>query len=618
MYLFQGNHYRLALVLFLGGLLALSARGQELEGRKFALLIGVKHYDKSGLPDLAYAEADVRALGQVLRESGFRLVTLMTQTAGAKKSRYVPRAKNIRDELAGFLDGKRKADTVVIAFSGHGVQFPGGPAAGSGWPPYLCPLDAQLEGKANLISLQEIYKALEQCQAGTRLVLVDAGRDVVLLPPKGVAAVFSCAEGQKSHDCPKLKHGVFFYYLSEALKGEAADKKGVVTADRLKTYLQDQVYDHVWEHFGRKQMPTFKGDWSAFPPWLAKGFDKTEKINLALKEAGQKIALLEKTLKSSTDREKSLTLERDKLMLEWKIAVKATAVGQALLDKFRVDLDKLKNDKASAEADLTAKLRAREALARKQALEASLRLDDAKKNIASLQEELAAAADQAKLLKELADGRGKLLKDLADRFSGFPLTGKNVVFLIDMSGSMALLDESTLDPDKWPLLCDTVGRIMKSLPDIKQYQIILFSDKVRYPFGKAGQWLEYDPKTTPPSVVKGLRAVKPEGETNMYAAFEEAFKFRARDLDTIYVFSDGLPNAGPGLSAKAGQLSERQRSEILAKHVRARLKSSWNAAVPGQPRVRINTLGFFFETPEIGSFLWALAREHEGGFVGMR
>jgi hypothetical protein len=33
--------------------------------------------------------------------------------------------------------------------------------------------------------------------------------------------------------------------------------------------------------------------------------------------------------------------------------------------------------------------------------------------------------------------------------------------------------------------------------------------------------------------------------------------------------------------------------------------------------VRINAVGFFFESPDGGAFLWALARENDGNFVGM-
>ena len=34
-------------------------------------------------------------------------------------------------------------------------------------------------------------------------------------------------------------------------------------------------------------------------------------------------------------------------------------------------------------------------------------------------------------------------------------------------------------------------------------------------------------------------------------------------------------------------------------------------------RVRINAVGFFFESPDVGAFLWALSRENDGSFVGM-
>jgi hypothetical protein len=33
--------------------------------------------------------------------------------------------------------------------------------------------------------------------------------------------------------------------------------------------------------------------------------------------------------------------------------------------------------------------------------------------------------------------------------------------------------------------------------------------------------------------------------------------------------------------------------------------------------VRINSIGFFYESPEVGAFLWALSRENDGSFVGM-
>jgi len=105
----------------------------------------------------------------------------------------------------------------------------------------------------------------------------------------------------------------------------------------------------------------------------------------------------------------------------------------------------------------------------------------------------------------------------------------------------------------------------------------------------------------------------------MYAPFDLAFRFRPRGLDTVYLFSDGLPNAGPGLSAaeQARKLSESETGEILGRYIRRMLREQWNRPASGLARVRINSVGFFFESPDVGAFLWALSREFDGSFVGM-
>ncbi len=320
---------------------------------------------------------------------------------------------------------------------------------------------------------------------------------------------------------------------------------------------------------------------------------QAEDLTARLKESETNAHKLEQTLAS-------LQL----LSKDYLAKIKVSDIRAKLLEE---DLAKSQKDILAAALRYKEILAAQELLARRLKLSAK-DLDEAKKNLSSLQVERLALILQAKTLKEIAE----------NRFAGIPLTGQNVLFLIDMSGSMAMSDAATLDPDKWPFLCDTVISIMKSLPELKQYQIILFSDRVRYPFGKAGEWLKYDRQLSPQTVLRGLKARKPEGETNMYAAFAEAFKFRGQKLDTIYVLSDGLPNAGTGLPANAGELSDQRKSEILSKYVRNRLKNVWNAPIAGQPRVRINTIGFFFESPDVGAFLWALAREHDGSFVGIR
>jgi hypothetical protein len=186
-----------------------------------------------------------------------------------------------------------------------------------------------------------------------------------------------------------------------------------------------------------------------------------------------------------------------------------------------------------------------------------------------------------------------------------------------MSGSMKMRDNATEDAEKWPRVAETIGHLMRSLPGMKQYQVILFSDRVRYPFGGEGRWLDHDPRTSPAAVVDGLKRIAPQGDTNMSAAFAEAFRYRAMGLDTIYLLSDGLPTSGDGLPPSTVPLKETERSAHLCRHVRQMLRSVWNRDGTGTRQVRINAIGFYFDSPEVGAFLWTLAREHDGGFVGM-
>ena len=256
---------------------------------------------------------------------------------------------------------------------------------------------------------------------------------------------------------------------------------------------------------------------------------------------------------------------------------------------------KLADTEASAQAsERTAKTRTND-------------LADAYRRLAELQGEK----------KRLSEQASRALAAVENRFEGITLTGRRVVFLVDMSGSMELVDERTPDAHKWLGVRETLTKIMRSLPDLEKFQVVVFSDKVSYLLGNEGLWLEYDPKVSADRVGKALAAIRPQGSTNMYTAFETAFRFRAAGLDTIYVLSDGLPNSGPGLNPNQQSLSETERSAILARYIRTLLRRDWNRTLAGQRRVRINTVGFFYESPDVGAFLWALARENDGSFVGM-
>jgi hypothetical protein len=271
--------------------------------------------------------------------------------------------------------------------------------------------------------------------------------------------------------------------------------------------------------------------------------------------------------------------------LREKLAASETAAAM-----LRKDLDKRTKDLEGDVAGLTRQL------------------TDANRRLGSLREDKRVLTDQVTRVRAAAD----------NRFAGIALTGRRVVFLVDMSGSMELVDENTAAPEKWVGVRETLAKVMRSLPDLEKFQVILFSTKATYLMGSEDRWLDFDALTSPGKVAAALAAIKPKGNTDMYIAFKTAFRFRAQGLDTIYLFSDGLPNIGEGLSeAAARNMKETEKAEILSKHVRRTLRLDWNRRLPGQPQVRINAIGFFYESPDVGAFLWALAREHDGSFVGM-
>ncbi|CAN5553865.1 hypothetical protein BH11PLA2_BH11PLA2_05720 [soil metagenome] len=233
------------------------------------------------------------------------------------------------------------------------------------------------------------------------------------------------------------------------------------------------------------------------------------------------------------------------------------------------------------------------------------KIDDTNAMIIDLQ------GDKAKL----ADKFDKLRIDSESRFAGIALTGKRVVFLVDTSGSMKLLDDKTPAPNKWATVAESVAKVMRSLPEMEKYQVVTFARGAKHLFIEK-DWLPYQGEASIKKVQTALLTIEPLGDTNMHDAFDLAFKLKSDGLDTIYLFSDGLPTSGPGLSPEQEKtMTEAQRNEYLTRQMRTMLRTFWNPSE--RRRVRINSIGFFFESPEVGAFLWALSRENDGSFVGM-
>ncbi len=276
------------------------------------------------------------------------------------------------------------------------------------------------------------------------------------------------------------------------------------------------------------------------------------------------------------------------------------AATRTVAEKAATDAAAAKAAASKADTDLLA--------SRGQIRDLRKQIDEANATIIDLQGEKA----------KLADKTNKLDQENDRRFAGIAMTGRSVVFLVDTSGSMEKSDSQTAAPMKWPLVCDTVARVMRSVPTLERYQVVVFSKDARWLLG-AGEWRQFEGERSTTEVREALAKIRPADGTNMHAGFDLAFGLRPRGMDTIYLFSDGLPNIGPGLSpsqaAMNPPLEETRQAEIMGRYIRDLLRSTWNR--PGADRTRIHSIGFYYESPDLGAFLWALARENDGSFVGM-
>jgi formylglycine-generating enzyme len=259
-------------------------------GEKYAFLVGVSRYDEKELKPLRYARQDIIEFRNVLLESGFRpenIILMVDDLQALPEStppgRFLPESARIRRELQLLLPALEADDSLVIALSGHGVQFKGETE------PYFCPLDASLGDRSTLLSLTWLYEQLrfdEQtrtgCRARQRLLLVDACRNdpassirrnsaegqklesaslPQLVPaPAGVVALFSCAEGQEALEHEPLGHGVFFYHVLEAFRGSAdSDADQSLTLDELISFTKSKTQSYARVNLSAPQTPRQKG-----------------------------------------------------------------------------------------------------------------------------------------------------------------------------------------------------------------------------------------------------------------------------------------------------------------------------------------------------------------------
>jgi hypothetical protein len=294
-------------------------------GQRYALLVGVQKYEAKELPNLKYTEADVEELAEVLQASGYPKgnVALLTEKKGREDARALPTAEHIRAALDVLLKKCHKNDLLLVAFAGHGIERKESRRY------YFCPLQANLAEPATLVSLNEVYDKLKNCDAGYKLLLADACRNdpetrgvrevpeeanvpsvtrpQFAPPPGGVMAFYSCSPSQYAYEPADLKHGVFFHFLIEGLRGQAdLDGDGEIIREELEAYVKKHVRNYVVENLKREQWPHLLGESNDQRPLVTLPRSATPvadpRPKIARKElAARSRVLLEETFQNVTE-----------------------------------------------------------------------------------------------------------------------------------------------------------------------------------------------------------------------------------------------------------------------------------------------------------------------------
>lgn len=266
------------------------ASAQSEPGRSFAFLVACGDYDPSELKPVPFTLHEMKLFHDVLIASGTpakNIVYLHDKTD--QPGRFVPNRTNILREYKLLLERLRPEDTLVVALSGHGIQYR---ADASG---YFCPLDARLgpahkntlvamEGAEGLLTLLEISRAqrklvlVNACRnepatsavlAAERLALRDDYNEEA---PRGTVVVFACSKGQRSYFYPETEkrldrrnRSLFMYHITEAWKGSYAQGRKV-TLDHVLSEVRERVEDEALRDFRNNQMPlarkkNFEGSW---------------------------------------------------------------------------------------------------------------------------------------------------------------------------------------------------------------------------------------------------------------------------------------------------------------------------------------------------------------------
>lgn len=229
----------------------------------------------------------------------------------------------------------------------------------------------------------------------------------------------------------------------------------------------------------------------------------------------------------------------------------------------------------------------------------------------SVEEAMKRAATAAAAPEETRDKRGR-----RELVTGLDMTGKRVLILLDVSGSMLdryianivllrnMSKSRQRQAPKWQQAVSTVDWLLSSIPKESKFQITTFDVAARPLIkGTLGTWLDVSDDKRVREARAKMREITPAGGTSLYAAFSAAARMQPPP-DSIFLLVDGLPTQGSDPTA-TGTVSGDQRLRHFQKASR-RLPSS----------ARVNVILYPLEgDPEASAAFWRLAYDSGGALM---
>ena len=248
-----------------------SEEEKVIKMRKYALIIAVGQYKDPSIQPLTYASDDARQLYQVLtspRIGGFdpkNVIVLINDKATYKDIKFA------------FDDIIQKAsqpnDLLLVFYAGHGFTYP--QKTDTYWLTYDTTV-GNSDGnriKSTAFSNLELSSKIGESKAKTSLFFIDAcfsagmvnkptaikGLESFLGTGKDYIIITSSQPDEKSIESPKLKHGLFSYFLTKGLSGDS-DKNfdGKVELEELWLYIKNSVSNYAIS-MGKRQTPRRSG-----------------------------------------------------------------------------------------------------------------------------------------------------------------------------------------------------------------------------------------------------------------------------------------------------------------------------------------------------------------------